>query len=520
MAESSNQPNIFDLTEAHLHGLLKDDQVDALNGLLLRDPAARERCVMAFEIMSMVHEEFRRREENTEIQTGEPLLKDFDAIFADLLHLEHEAAPLPRIDASRPTKEQPDRQQDETLTMRQLADVAGYLLVNTAKSGPAKWLAAAAVIVLAATLYIVLSMGTGNDGQPTIAERPGNDTPSALTQPIVATLTAAHDAQWAERALARGSDLKAGQRLTLTAGFAEITTQRGAIAILEAPATIELIDSPNAIRLHAGKLVGIVQTESAKGFIVRTPHMDVVDLGTEFGVDARPDAVEVSVFVGEVEVVTPNREPQRLTQQQSAKLTVHHSNTSLVIEDAVIDGFTRRVPRSPVVTAAHINLDGFELQVVPQGVREDAKLYTDRVHELNGLDDSGLPALLLGGDLVRTPADARTQLTRGSKALRVELELAQPATVYLLYNSAANPPDWMTRDYQLTEMRVGLDFSKDARKGWNPLGIGPGQGIDQTLAVWRRKHAADGRVMVTEHATTGMYAIVVVPIEERGRDGL
>ena len=59
--------------------------------------------------------------------------------------------------------------------------------------------------------------------------------------------TTEHDAVWDRQP---GEDLYAGQRLTLTQGFAEITTTRGAVAILEAPVTIELLNNDNALRLH------------------------------------------------------------------------------------------------------------------------------------------------------------------------------------------------------------------------------------------------------------------------------
>ncbi|CAN0371486.1 unnamed protein product, partial [Ectocarpus sp. 4 AP-2014] len=102
--------------------------------------------------------------------------------------------------------------------------------------------------------------------------------------------------------LARGSALYAGDRLTLTAGYAEITTKGGAIAIFEAPTTIEMIDHENALLLHRGKLVGICETESSKGFVVRTPHLNVTDLGTRFGVVCVDRATRTTVLDGEIEV--------------------------------------------------------------------------------------------------------------------------------------------------------------------------------------------------------------------------
>ncbi|MGB1125815.1 MAG: FecR domain-containing protein [Phycisphaeraceae bacterium] len=165
----------------------------------------------------------------------------------------------------------------------------------------------AALLAIAVTLIITLS---GSTPAPTPAPH-ASDHPKTprWSNPVVATLTATHNAQWggpASAGLASGSDLQSGQKLTLTQGLAEITTNDGAIAILEAPATVELLDNNNAIRLHSGKLVGICETESSKGFLVRTPHLDITDLGTRFAVAIDQAGMTLAeVFDGKV-VVAPS----------------------------------------------------------------------------------------------------------------------------------------------------------------------------------------------------------------------
>ncbi|MBX2852401.1 MAG: FecR domain-containing protein [Phycisphaeraceae bacterium] len=174
----------------------------------------------------------------------------------------------------------------------------GAALRVIAASKQVRWLAAAAVLGLAVTLFFVFQ------GGPTPPQDLVETTGQADPVPrVVATLTAEHDAVWERRP---GEDLYANQRFTLTQGFAEITTSDGAVAILEAPVTIELLDSGNALYLHTGKLVGICETESSTGFTVHTPHARIVDLGTEFGVTVQQGRVETVVFDGEV-VVHPAR---------------------------------------------------------------------------------------------------------------------------------------------------------------------------------------------------------------------
>lgn len=181
---------------------------------------------------------------------------------------------------------------DETpVTLRDLWYVAGYLAVKGLRSKTAIIGSIAAVLVFGAVLYVSI-LGLGSAPKPfDVASDPNRPAP------IVATLTAEHNAAWERRP---GEDLYAGQRLTLTQGFAEITTNDGAIAILEAPATIELLDNDNALRLHTGKMVGICETKSSKGFLVLTPRMDITDLGTRFGVDANNREAMVHVFEGGV----------------------------------------------------------------------------------------------------------------------------------------------------------------------------------------------------------------------------
>lgn len=181
----------------------------------------------------------------------------------------------------------------------------------------------AAVIALAVTLLIVFQSNSPTPDQltPNVAQAPADLINPAAPHPV-ATLTATHNAQWAEGASAPGSSLYPNQHLTLTQGFAQITTRRGAVVILEAPCTVELTDNSNAIQLHAGKLVGICETDSSKGLLVRTPHMDVIDLGTRFGVAADEQASGVRVIKGEVTASSSSSgndtAPTRLSAGQSA----------------------------------------------------------------------------------------------------------------------------------------------------------------------------------------------------------
>jgi hypothetical protein len=195
---------------------------------------------------------------------------------------------------------------ERSVTFHDLCSVAGYLTLKALRTKAGAIGSIAAVLVIGLVLYIAIAGPGGASKSPDLAidDTPNKPGVQPNIAPAVATLTAAYNATWAGAASAApapGDPLAPGTQLTLTAGFAEITTHRGAVAILQAPATIELLDNNNALRLHAGKLVGICETESSKGFLVRTEYADIVDLGTRFGVAVASDqSARVEVFEGAV----------------------------------------------------------------------------------------------------------------------------------------------------------------------------------------------------------------------------
>lgn len=198
---------------------------------------------------------------------------------------------------------------NELVTARQAFLLLAYLIRKAATSRPAiKAYVATAMLTIVVTLLFVFSTDDRPSEEQWVDQQPARDSlrdsevvdSSPRLQTIVATLTNDTNAAWHRRP---GQDLYAGQKFTLTRGYAEVTTNRGAIAIIEAPATFELTEGDNAIRLHTGKLVGVCEVDTSKGFVVHTPHSDITDIGTRFGVDVTsPEKTEVHVFEGMVEV--------------------------------------------------------------------------------------------------------------------------------------------------------------------------------------------------------------------------
>lgn len=139
---------------------------------------------------------------------------------------------------------------------------------------------------------IILSLGVGMWMSPQSKGQPR----------MVATLVKAQQCQWAGSTLptVEGARLPAGT-LDLIEGLATLKFDSGAEVVMEAPATIEVLDAMNCT-LKRGTVVADVPP-SAKGFTIDTEKAKVVDWGTRFGVSAGDDGqYMVQVLEGRVDV--------------------------------------------------------------------------------------------------------------------------------------------------------------------------------------------------------------------------
>ncbi len=126
--------------------------------------------------------------------------------------------------------------------------------------------------------------------------------PEASKQ-VFAHIESTSGARWESTHLptAAGAQLGPGT-LRLIEGLATVVFDSGARVTIEAPAALELID-----RMHCRLVEGLVIAdvpESAIGFKVSTPSVDVIDHGTRFSiiVDAETRETSTKVYQGMVEV--------------------------------------------------------------------------------------------------------------------------------------------------------------------------------------------------------------------------
>ena len=129
--------------------------------------------------------------------------------------------------------------------------------------------------------------------------------------PTVATLIEAEGCRWEGSDLPTREGAKLGPGLlSLAEGMATIRFDSGATVTLEAPTRLQ-VDSAMRCRLLEGSVVADVP-DSAHGFTIDTDRLEVIDLGTKFGVTSTPMGnSHVFVFDGEVKVLEEDQKEAR-----------------------------------------------------------------------------------------------------------------------------------------------------------------------------------------------------------------
>ncbi len=184
--------------------------------------------------------------------------------------------------------------------------VAGSAQTTTRQFRPSQLGLAVAgtVLATAASLFIFL---------------PFSDTQTQRNNesPAIARLAYTSHAKWGIKERSQGDRFDEG-KVHLETGLARLDFCNGATVTLQGPAEFEIV-SPDRTVLTSGILTASVP-DSAVGFKVLTPAMDVVDLGTAFGVSVGGDGeTDVCVFEGEVEVSrTDSKNTPQLVREGSA----------------------------------------------------------------------------------------------------------------------------------------------------------------------------------------------------------
>lgn len=182
---------------------------------------------------------------------------------------------------------------------------AGVLNQSPTKLKPGRGRYAGWMAVAAALLLAVGAGGTYLVKGWERSEAPLEIAAEAIEDQHVAVLTRSVDAAWDDTELPTtiGSTLPPG-RLRLKSGLAQLEFYGGATVVLQGPADFELLDIDRGF-CREGKLRASV-LRPARGFTLHTPTVDLVEHGTEFGIQVERDkGAKIHVFKGTVEVHGP-----------------------------------------------------------------------------------------------------------------------------------------------------------------------------------------------------------------------
>ena len=181
---------------------------------------------------------------------------------------------------------------------------------------------------------------------PAVAQRAADSggSPLPIAQPATAVLVDTRNGQWAGQTLKAGEPLAVGRPWKLQSGLAEIEFACGARIVLQAPATIE-VRSAISVMLQQGRVTARMTRKTGEKFVVHTPRADVVDLGTEFGVDVDSQFnAAVEVFSGEVELSPLDaRQPLRLKTNEAAQFD-SRAGTAMVVDPNGLPHFIKSLP--------------------------------------------------------------------------------------------------------------------------------------------------------------------------------
>ncbi|MGI9430554.1 MAG: hypothetical protein ACR2NM_17975, partial [Bythopirellula sp.] len=287
------------------------------------------------------------------------------------------------------------------------------------------------------------------------------------------------------------SRFSVGQSIRIDAGVVELMLENSTEIVLEGPADFRLASLDKAI-LGNGRLVARCGPE-AIGFEVDSPDVKIVDQGTKFGVSVQQGMhTDVVVYDGKVDLMT-RAGVTPLQRRLNAGEALHiprHGNAVRIMEVRGDQYLTPQYPldrgvgRAELILSVRDNLHSAETakyyRVIGRGFREDCRAYVDRPHEWNGVDGAGIPPGLLGGDYVMSFNDDKI------RKVEIDVELAKPATLYVLFDDRVPTPEWLKKDFVDTGWDVGMDEVNRVRKVEILSGVGPGESIDQVFSVWRQ----------------------------------
>lgn len=258
-----------DWIDAYLEGTIEPEDFDSLQDRMMESPELRSVMRRYLGI-------------DNALQTEAGQLEADDA----------EGATLPWLKAEEPAEPEP----------KSVAKVIPF-----PKFAPIAAAAAIAFLFGSAVMYLGVR---GDDGQGGELVEANVEEPSARGFAVVGEL---YDVEWAGEAESREKgDILGAESVELAAGTAEIQFFSGATMIVEGPAEISLKSAWEASCREGS--VRMQVPPAARGFKLHAPQTEIIDLGTEFGLEVRGGESHVEVFDGEIAVRHQGGDEQLITE--------------------------------------------------------------------------------------------------------------------------------------------------------------------------------------------------------------
>lgn len=345
------------LLEALLEGRLSESQQARLNELLAGDPETRREYVQYMTTLAGVRRYLKGKPAFLD-GVNEPPLEDEFAEDATAAAAAPAVLPAPLVSDEPGTNPPFTQSPGGAASPNVLGFISSCFRAGGTFAARPFVLMMVAAAMLAGVLFVVIPVvnrPAGESGVP-LAENPMVPPEEAI---VIARITDSHAAQWQGGALlpVGQSLLAVGQKLQLTSGLAEISFDNGARVLLEGPAELTL-DSPVRATLTHGQLTAEVP-EQAIGFTIQTPMVNVVDLGTKFGVRvSQKGMTDVAVFSGEV-VASPRDaeiDSEQATRVLADEVRRFWNGSTVDEEPLALPDFTLSIPKRIEIKNASFEL--------------------------------------------------------------------------------------------------------------------------------------------------------------------
>jgi hypothetical protein len=356
------------------------------------------------------------------------------------------------------------------------------------------WLPVVSLLLGALIAVVALTTGLDHEGGGQVAQQTG-DAPAATPVMEIGTMN-------------------------IESGTVRIRLPRVGYMVVEGPAKLTLV-SPMRLELERGRIKLHVTEPSGHGFVVATPHGEITDLGTEFGVDAsREGASDLIVFDGAVDLRLPgaNDAPARFTRGEGVRFDGHGQFDRIMsIATGNVATFAHPAARvqgepaeAPVIRDVEDNRRARQTnrfyEIVHGGLRDGADAYVDRLYNWNGAGESDLPFYLRGADYIKTFNDDKVV------DVQIKVTLSGAADLYLFWDDRVPPTVWLERDFERLDEKLELEERQVQDRGTDER-----RDLIRTFSIWHRRLPAAGVVELGSiqmvEARTSMYGIAACRVD-------